>query len=463
MTLAFQKNILRYFFQRSEAKQYITLLDKKVFDLPVYSLAFEILQSYVLEYQRVPNQETIMQVFEFEAEKHNLNSEAKEQIETILHTCFDPIDIDEAYTKDIVVGFAKKQMVKKLFEENADKIATADDRFYQTIYRSINDIVGLGDDAKEKYEGRYLLADYTKGRKKPIEGIPTYLNKLNALTAAGGFHKPQLIVIMGGPKGFKTGVALNIVVNYVRDGLKVFFADAENSVDSISNRAYQCMLGCTREELFNGTYEKELEQIVHRFKALGGEMRTEYFPAYVSTLNDVDERLQELKEKDGFIPDLIVYDYLDLFVPTDKRITERRLQIQNVYHHAIRLNNKYGAFSITPSQINKAAVGKDHINLTDFAEDFAKAHNCHAAFGIAGTDEDRLKGFAKLVPVAQREGKRFSYHDQCPIVIDEERMMVEYDKDFWDRDIQNNLGGEQPKLDESQPKKFTFGKHRKNG
>src|SRR5690606_21895850 len=137
-------------------------------------------------------------------------------------------------------------------------------------------------------EGQYLLKDHNNIKKKPIQGIPTYLSKLNKLTSAGGFHRPQLIIIMGGPKGFKTGVTLSIVVNYVRDGLKVFFADAENSVDSIINRARMCMLGCTREELYSGVFDKELDSIVKGYKALGGDMRTEYFPSEISTLQDVD-------------------------------------------------------------------------------------------------------------------------------------------------------------------------------
>jgi len=459
MKLSFQKNVLRYFFQRSESKEYLLILNKSIFDIPVYQIAFEILQSYVQQYNKIPNKETITSAFDIEADKIGINTEAYDQILSILEQSFDPMDIDEKFTRDTVIDFAKNQMVKKMFEENADKIGKADEKILKKMYNNMQYIVNLGNDTKEHYEGKYLLKDYTTDRKKPIEGIPTYLHKLNTLTAARGFHKPQLIIIMGGPKGFKTGVLLNIVVNYVRDGLKVFFADAENSVDSISNRAYQCMLGCTREELFEGKYRDELDNIVEGYGAMGGEMRTEYFPAYVSTLDDVDERLEQLHEQDGFKPDLIVYDYLDLFVPTDKRITERRLQIQNVYHHAIRLNNKWGMFGMSPSQINKAAVGKDHINLTDFAEDFAKAHNCHAAFGIAGTDEERLKGFATLVPVAQREGKRFSYHDQCPIVIDEARMLVEYDETFWGRNTETELGGEIAQRPE--PSKYTFGKNKK--
>mgnify|MGYP003678450181 CR=1 FL=1 len=455
MTIEFQKNLLKYFYQRSEAKDYITILENSIFDVPLYVAGFTLIKGYVTEFGRIPKKVTMLEYFDEQATKLNFNKDSYDDLHGFLDSCYDAFDIDEDYAKSKIIQFAKKQYTIKLFEDNADAIDKADDKFFTKLLSTMSKIVTLGSDTKDKYEGRYLLKDYGKARPKPIEGNPTYLNKLNKMTAARGFHKPQLIVIMGGPKGFKTGVTLNIVVNYVRDGFKVYFADGENSVDSIVNRAYQCMLGATREELSEGTYENELDQIVEKFKALGGDMRTDYFPAYISTLADVEEKLDELESEDGWTPDIIVYDYLDLFAPVDKSIKEKRLKIQDVYHHAIRINNKRQCFSFTPSQINKAAVGKNTINLTDFAEDFAKAHNCHAAFGIAGDDEMRALGYALLVPVAQREGSRFTGDNFCPLVIDESRMMVEYDEQYENRAKTYALSTPEERKEET---KFTFKK-----
>lgn len=458
MTLDFQKNIIRYLFQRQDAKEFVSILDKNIFDIPLYTMTFEILQSYVVQYSKIPNKITILEAFDQEAQKAKINQEAYNEIHSSLVDAFEPIELDEDFAKDTLIDFARKQMVKKLFENNADKIEEADDAFFKKMYLELSGIVELGQNNKEEYEGKYLLQDFSTDKAKPIEGHPTYLSKLNKLTAARGFHTPQLVIFMGGPKSFKTGITLSIGVNYVRDGLKVFFADCENGTEAISNRAYQAMLGCTREELYKGDYDTELKSIIKAFKAMGGEMRTQYFPAHIATLNDVDTHLELLKEKDGFVPDLIIYDYLDLFASADKRISEKRLQIQSVYHHAIRLNNKWGTFCFSPSQVNKQSANKDFMDITSFSEDFGKAANAHAAFGIVGTEEDRLKGFASLIPVMQREGKRYSYHDQCPLVLDEERMMVEEDELFYERNVETQLGG--PVSERPQKTEYTFGSNK---
>ena len=419
-----------------------------MFDIPLHSVVFEILQNFHKEYKKLPNEITALEAFNQEAKKQKLNSEIISEINSGIKDAFYPVDIEEQFAKNTLVDFAKKQMVKKLFEENADGIETADDSFFKKLFNKISEINRMGEENKQSYEGSFLLKDYGQTFEKPIEGNPTYLKKLNSLTSAHGFHTPQLITITGGPKSFKTGVTLSIVVNYVRDGYKVFFADAENGKSSILNRAYQAMLGCTREELLSGELKDILAEMVRGYKALGGDMRAHYFPSYVSTLDDVDLELERLKEEDNWVPDIIVYDYLDLFGAADKSIKDKRLVIQASYHHAVRLNNKWGTFCFSPSQINKESVNKEYMDITAFAEDFGKAANAHAAFGIVGLEEDRLKGFASLVPIMQREGKRFSYHNQCPILIDESRMIVEEDPDFWDRNIEKKLGGlptEKPK------------------
>ena len=83
-------------------------------------------------------------------------------------------------------------------------------------------------------------------------------------------------------------------------------------------------------------------------------------------------------------------------------------------------------FAITPSQVNRSAVNKENIDMTDFARDFGKAMNVHAAFAIMRTDEESDKGIARIGVVVQRMGKRPSKnkHNQIHVRIDENTMQV---------------------------------------
>lgn len=111
----------------------------------------------------------------------------------------------------------------------------------------------------------------------------------------------------------------------------------------------------------------------------------------------MNTELERLRDERGWVPDVILWDYPDLFEPTDKSIKDKRLKIQAVYFEIINLNHKWGCFSMGLSQISRNAVNKAVINMKDFAEDFGKAANCHAAFAICRTEEEMEAGTARLI------------------------------------------------------------------
>lgn len=203
----------------------------------------------------------------------------------------------------------------------------------------------------------------------------------------------------------KTGTLINLAKGYVTDGLKVFYADFENGAENILMRFEQCLTGATYEEMQEGIYDDILLQQMAKITKLGGEFIIQSYQANIHTLDDVEADILALKEM-GVDIQLVCYDYLDLAKCADKTITQDTHKIQHIYHHAISLNKKHNMFSITPSQVNRSAVNKENIDMTDFARDFGKAMNVHAAFAIMRTDDESDKGIARIGTVVQRMGKR---------------------------------------------------------
>jgi hypothetical protein len=132
-------------------------------------------------------------------------------------------------------------------------------------------------------------------------------------------------------------------------------------------------------------------------------------------------RLAQLRLETGFIPDMIVWDSIDHFVPTlieDKKKDER-LKIKAVFFEVIAINKKCKCFSLAPSQVNRAAVDKKVFSMKDFSEDFGKAANCHAAFALCRTPEEVEAGIGRIVVVVQRRGERYKPNSVCVVEIDE--------------------------------------------
>lgn len=444
MTLQFQEQVLKYLLQFKEGKKYVGIMDNTCFEQPHDKIVFDMLSAYVTKFDVIPSKTSMLEWFDREAKDAGVKEDVYNSMTRRIKLLYEPVAEETQLIRFSIVEFTQRLQTKHLFISNVDKVASGDEKFFMDLYKQMTKITKLHDDQdeNEKNRGGMLLRDHELHKFEKVDGVPTDLKGLNRMTAAKGFYTPQLVVLMGAPKSFKTGTLLNIALGYVRDGLNVYYADTENGIGAIRTRSRQAMLHCERGEL-KDLNPKALE-VVEAYKRMGGDMEIDFFPARSKTLDDVDENLTYLWDNFGWKADLIIYDYLDLFEPVDKSVKEPRFKIQNVYHHAVRLNNKWDTFAITVSPVGRKAVSKEVINMSDFAEDFAKAYNCHAAFAICQTDDEIAAGIARIVPVAQRDGAQYdgTEYTTCYIRIEHARMLIEeLTKIQYDRLLDEAISG----------------------
>ena len=323
--------------------------------------------------------------------------------------------------KDIIVEEYQKKLVKDLIVAEAGNLKNATSQTIKDLHRKLSSIVKVAENDlnEEANKGRFALSEFSLGSKTVITGTPTYLRALNKMTSTKGFYSPQLIILMGAPKSFKTGTLLNIAVGLVRNGKKVYYVDCENGEDRITDRFYQAMLEATWEEYASGELDETLEEMVRRFSVMGGDFRADFYPAHTKSVSDVESNLDEIEEETGWKPDVILWDYPDLMRPTDYTIKDKRFQIQAVYFDINRCQKKRGIWGMGLSQVNKDAVGKAVIDMKAFAEDFGKAANCHAAFALCRTEDEQKAGLMRIVPVVQRDGVNQASSAVCYTMVSE--------------------------------------------
>lgn len=427
MTAEFQGALLKYLFQDKQAKKYKEDLDQSLFDDPIVRQVFEFWYDYVTKYDSIPNKPNFLEFVDRDVKRSKtvVKHELYNEILNTIAQAFSPDTDDYKFTRDIIIEFAKKKGMRNLFTTQAGKIKNANSSELDEIYQQMRRIVAIGADTDEtdKNRGGSFFDSPYKNSSSVADGHPTFLHSLNKMTAAGGFYSPQHILLMGGPKAFKTGTLLCLMVEFARSGLNVFIADAENGLRSITVRLQQAMLECERHEV--GQYRAELNIMLKKIKKFGGDIRTHFFPSG-STLDMVDEELERLALEEDWKPHIICYDPLYLFAPSDRKIFEPRLKIQAVNRHAVRLNNKYGTFSFTATKVKAEAVNKLVLKKTDLGEDFTQNYDAHAIFALCRTEDEEANGYGRIVPVAQREGIGYvpGPAGTCAIRIDVERNTI---------------------------------------
>jgi len=421
----FETEVLKYLCQTKHAKIWLPQMTDQNFDNPDNQIVFQLLKDFSAKYNSIATFNEMMEYFEIQSAKQNLKQDVINVIKRAIRISYKPLGGNVEFVQEQIVTFLKRKMMKILIQKNADKIRDGDNEFFDYLNKETEKIVRIGDIDMEAPEDTLVFEDYNARVKKNLPVFPTYIHGLNRFTAVGGFRCPELIIFLAGPKSFKTGLMLNIAVDYAQSGVPVYYIDCENGEDAIDDRIHQAMLKCTYGEYKKGVYKKELKSINARSKSFGGEIAYGYYPANTCTVNDVVNRLDLLKEERGFIPKIVFWDYPDLFLPIDKSIKEKRLISQAVYHDIIKFNKKRSTCSFGVSQTNRVAFDKKFISAKDFGEDFGKAANCHASFALCRTAEEKAEGFGRLEPVVQRMGVSAGKGRSVLLKIEEDRMLVE--------------------------------------
>jgi len=421
----FEGEVLKYLCQARHAKIWLPQMSDKNFDNPDNQIVFQLLKDFSDKYNSIPTFNEMMEYFNIQSEKQKLKQDVINILKRTIRASYKPIGGNVDFVQEQIVTFLKRRMTKNLIQQNADKIKEGDNEFFDFLCREMERIVRVGDVDMYAPEDILLFDDYNAKVNKHATVYPTYLHGLNRLTAVGGFRTPELIVFAGGPKSFKTGLMLNFAIDFAQSGVPVYYADCENGIGAIEDRLHQAMLKCTYTELKKGVYRKEMKSVLERSKALKGELAFGYYPAGESTVKDVESRLDLLREERGFVPKVVMWDYADLFNSVERVKGDDYLRLRRIYQDIIKFNVRRNVFSITASQVGREAFDKKSATAKDISGDFMKIGNCHAAFALNRTKDEKDEGFGRLEPIAQRMGFAPGKGHSVLLRIDESRMLVE--------------------------------------
>lgn len=420
MTIDYQKIVLRYLFQNSKGRFYIQHLDESIFDDKVDKAVFVLLKEYYKVYDVKPSEPNI----KFFLEKNSLNHDFDfiEKLKGIISKYYIALDPDQQIIEDTLLDMCRKKMLKEIFINNVSLIESGDDQFFKRLYKDVSRVTNL--DAESTDSNGVFLSDEITILEESVQSHPTLLRQLNRMTGGGGFKIPELIIFLAGPKCFKTGIMLNLALDFTEWGLNVFYADFENGVHALKERVDQRLLHCGEGDV--DKHRGILSEIKQKRKMLRcGDIRFERFKARKDTLDAVEAALDKLKIEHDWEPDVIIYDYIDLAEAPREAGKDKRLKIQHNYHQAININEERGTFSISISKMKANSFNNEFATIRDFGEDSEKAYNCHRSFYISRTEEDIERGLARIFALVQRQGISFSKKVYCPIKINEEIQMIE--------------------------------------
>lgn len=224
-----------------------------------------------------------------------------------------------------------------------------------------------------------------------------------------------------------TWALIDAGVTAMMNGLKVLHCSLEMSESQMLKRYWTCMSGQVNEdkELDYSYFEQDgdkwtvehktisrkavsISEIQKKQKQLkrmfrGGDIRVLAVPAYSESVEMLDMDIENLVQNDGYIPDVIIVDYADIMMPSEKG--DYRNQIDGIWKRLRGMAQKRKCVVFTASQSGRASIGKN-VDATDIAEDIRKLAHVTSMVSLNQTEIEKKNGILRLKQLAVREGEQ---------------------------------------------------------
>lgn len=307
-------------------------------------------------------------------------------------------NMDVAYLLKATEKFAQDRAIEIALLSSVDILKNKPEQKMQirtlldeALCVTLNKSIGMNyiKDARSRFEQYQLREDK----------IPFLLESFNKATF-NGFTRKSLNVFMAGTGIGKTLLMTSLVTDYIKQGYNVLYVSLEMSELRISMRVdanlIQVPIGDFGRRDCDGVPIISTDELMFKFnmmsddKKLGTLMVKEYGSASINTMH-IKALLKELKMVDGFVPDVIVIDYINLM--NSSRFTGKNANsytiVKAIAEELRGMAVEENAVLITATQTNREGIGGDEVSLDKVSESAGLPHTSDFFCGIFQTEQQR--------------------------------------------------------------------------
>lgn len=357
-------------------------------------IVYSIFKKYVDEYDGLPTQNALL--IELDKKQSISQGDYDQTVEDINNFVNAPedlrwlVDTTEKYCKDKALYNAVSRAAE--IQENAalpmenQNSKLPDVGIIPDMLRDALAIcfdTSVGHDYFEDYEERWEL--YTKKTAK----IPFSIKIMNTITK-GGVERKTLNLIMAGVNVGKSLTMCSLAADYLSQGYNVLYISMEMAEEVVSKRIDANLMNISMDDfdtLTGGSYKSKIKAIADRNKT--GKLVIKQFPTGGANVNHFNALMEELKTKKGWIPDVVMVDYLGIC--SSARI---RTFSENSYALVKAIAEELRGFAVrwdvavwSGAQTNRAGWGSSDVEMGDIAESAGLAATADFILALMETEE----------------------------------------------------------------------------
>lgn len=207
----------------------------------------------------------------------------------------------------------------------------------------------------------------------------------------GGISRKELLLVAANSGGGKSICLGNLAVNFSEQGLNVLYASLELSEPIIAQRFDTMFTGIGRKD-----WKANISEIAVKVSQAGqnkGHIDIKQFSVGTTAIQ-IEAYLKEYYLQYGFMPDLLIVDYVDLMHPNEKNIDLSDLwsKDKNCSEQIRDIGVRYNMFVATASQLNRSAVNATHQSHDQIAGGISKINTADVYWSIVMNETMKAKG-----------------------------------------------------------------------
>jgi len=188
----------------------------------------------------------------------------------------------------------------------------------------------------------------------------------------GGLARTEMLLLTANSGGGKSIALANLAVNFTLQGFNVLYLTLELSESLVAKR-FDTMYTGTPSPLWAQQHQN-IAATLTAIKDSVGKLTIKYMPTGTNA-NAIRGYLKEFELSEGYIPDLLIVDYLDLMGANEKVSADNIWEKDKRAAEQLRdIGNYYNLFIATASQQNRAALDAEELHQGHIAGGISKVN-----------------------------------------------------------------------------------------
>lgn len=389
------------------------ILSWRYFENPAYVAVAKVMLEFYDKYEAPCSTDSLLQILS-EKENYKLHRVVVDKI-----TKADVSNSD--YISSVVVDFCVQQSLRialKLSEEaikekEYDKVLPLIEK--ALLQKEDNLLDGFLLSESQSKVKEYLSEDYNRTTK-----IATMISGMDKILR-GGVTPGTLHMLFAPTKIGKSVFLSNLAHAAVLQGKKAVYVSLEMADIQVAVRSNMRLSGISDTKLL-GSESKWLRSLKRTLSG-GGDLYFKNFPTKSLTVKDLGVFLDKLWKTEGFYPDLLLLDYIDLMKPEreyDSMYTGQGI----ITEHLRGLIGEMNIPCWTVTQGKKSAGSKDRLEVDDVSGSAVKGFTTDSLWSLSRTKEEQEcdPSRATIRNILLREGKGMGR--TIPVLFQPETMLI---------------------------------------